>query len=56
MNWIFQDEGDKHLLFPGKKSICNAKKYIKTIKEVAIFPNVGHGIETYNKAVKDYLN
>ena len=44
-------EGDKDLLFPFQKSINNAKKHIKSLKEVKIFNNVGHGIETYNKAM-----
>lgn len=44
-------EGDKDLLFPYQKSIHNAKKRIKTLKEVKLFNNVGHGIETYDKAM-----
>ncbi|MDZ4668813.1 MAG: alpha/beta hydrolase [bacterium] len=44
-------EGDKDLLFPFQKSIDNAKANIKTLKEVKIFNNVGHGIETYDKAL-----
>ncbi|WP_018619517.1 alpha/beta fold hydrolase [Spirosoma luteum] len=44
-------EGDKDLLFPHKKSIANAKKHIKSLKEVVVFPDVGHGIETYDKAL-----
>jgi len=44
-------EGDKDLLFPFQKSIDNATKHIRTLKEVKIFNNVGHGIETYNKAM-----
>ncbi len=44
-------EGDKDLLFPYQKSIDNAKKHIEKLKEVEIFENVGHGIETYNKAM-----
>lgn len=45
-------EGDKDLLFPFQKSIDNAKSHIKTLKEVKIFNNVGHGIETYSKAME----
>ena len=44
-------QGDKDLLFPFQKSIGNAKKHIKTLKEIEIFENVGHGIETYAKAM-----
>ena len=44
-------EGDKDLLFPFQKSIDNAKSHIKTLKGIQIFNNVGHGIETYEKAM-----
>jgi len=44
-------EGDKDLLFPYQKSIDNAKEYIGTLKDVKVFENVGHGIETYDKAL-----
>jgi len=44
-------EGDKDLLFPFQKSIDNAKKHIKTLKETKVYNNVGHGIETYDKAM-----
>jgi pimeloyl-ACP methyl ester carboxylesterase len=43
--------GDKDLLFPHKKSVDNAKRQIKTLKETKIYNNVGHGIETYDKAL-----
>lgn len=43
--------GDKDLLFPYKKSIKNAKKHIKTLRDIRIFENVGHGVETYDKAL-----
>jgi pimeloyl-ACP methyl ester carboxylesterase len=43
--------GDKDLLFPYQKSIDNAKRKIKTLKETKIYTNVGHGIETYDKAI-----
>lgn len=43
--------GDKDLLFPYQKSIRNAKKHLKTLKEIKVFGNVGHGIETYDKAI-----
>lgn len=44
-------EGDSDLLFPFQKSIDNARAKIKSLKEVAVFPNVGHGIETDSKAI-----
>ena len=43
--------GDKDLLFPYEKSIKNAKKHIKTLRDIRIFENVGHGVETYDKAL-----
>ena len=43
--------GDKDLLFPFKKSVDNAKKYLALLKEVKVYHNVGHGIETYDKAL-----
>ncbi len=43
--------GDQDLLFPFQKSVDNAKKHLKTLKEIKVFPNVGHGIETYDKAL-----
>ncbi len=43
--------GDKDLLFPYQKSVKNAKKHIKSLKETKIYNNVGHGIETYDKAL-----
>lgn len=54
--------GDKDLLFPYQKSVENAKRQIKTLREIEIYHNVGHGIETYDKAlnyigekIKNYL-
>lgn len=44
--------GDKDLLFPFQKSIENAKKHIKPLKDIKIFQNVGHGIETYPMAMQ----
>lgn len=44
-------EGDKDLLFPFKKSIDNAHDRINSLKEVRIFENVGHGIETHKEAL-----
>ena len=45
-------EGDKDLLFPFQKSIDNARKYISTLVDVKVFQDVGHGIETYDKALQ----
>lgn len=44
-------EGDKDLLFPSQKSVDNAKAQLPGLKEVIVFPNVGHGIETYKPAI-----
>ncbi|MEO7989550.1 MAG: alpha/beta hydrolase [Chryseolinea sp.] len=44
-------EGDKDLLFPFQRSVKNAKDKISSLKEVKVFENVGHGIETYHKAL-----
>jgi len=43
--------GDKDLLFPYQQSIDNAKKHIEHLKDVKVYQNVGHGIETYDKAI-----
>jgi pimeloyl-ACP methyl ester carboxylesterase len=43
--------GDKDLLFPFQKSIKNAQKHIPTLKETKVYNKVGHGIETYDKAL-----
>ena len=45
-------EGDKDILFPFQKSIANAKEQISSIKDVIVFENVGHGIETYRPALE----
>lgn len=44
--------GDKDLLFPFQKSIDNAKLHIKNLKEIKVYPNVAHGIETYAPAIQ----
>lgn len=44
-------EGDKDLLFPFRKSIENAKQHLRFLKEIKVFNNVGHGIETYGEAL-----
>jgi pimeloyl-ACP methyl ester carboxylesterase len=48
---IYLLNGDKDLLFPYQKSIQNAKKHFGKLKENIVFQNVGHGIETYDKAM-----
>jgi pimeloyl-ACP methyl ester carboxylesterase len=44
--------GEDDLLFPFQKSVDNAKKRISQLKEVKVFNQVGHGIETYMPALK----
>ncbi|MGC4020448.1 MAG: alpha/beta hydrolase [Cyclobacteriaceae bacterium] len=44
-------EGDKDLLFPYQKSIENAKRRLTNLKDVIVFKNVGHGIETHRDAM-----
>lgn len=44
--------GDKDLLFPFQTSIDNARQHLPTLKEVKIFKDVGHGIETYKPALE----
>jgi pimeloyl-ACP methyl ester carboxylesterase len=44
--------GDKDLLFPFQTSIKNAEEKLKSLKEIKVFNNVGHGIETYSEALK----
>jgi pimeloyl-ACP methyl ester carboxylesterase len=43
--------GDKDLLFPFQKSIDNAQANLGSLKEVKVFDQVGHGIETFDKAM-----
>lgn len=43
--------GDKDLLFPFQKSLDNAQRLIPKLTETKVYKNVGHGIETYNKAL-----
>lgn len=45
-------EGDKDLLFPYQKSIANARRQIRSLKDVRVFADVGHGIETYPEALR----
>lgn len=44
-------EGDKDLLFPFQRSIDNARANLPNLKEVRVFENVGHGIETFSLAL-----
>lgn len=44
--------GDKDLLFPYQKSVENAKQKISTLKDVVVYKDVAHGIETYSEAIK----
>ncbi|HMW40012.1 MAG: alpha/beta hydrolase [Saprospiraceae bacterium] len=43
--------GNQDLLFPFQKSVANAKRQIRSLKDIQIFNHVGHGIETYDKAL-----
>ena len=45
-------EGDMDLLFPYQVSVANARDRIQSLKDVVVFQNVGHGIETYDKAIQ----
>ncbi|MBI3133259.1 MAG: alpha/beta hydrolase [Bacteroidetes bacterium] len=45
-------EGDNDTLFPYKKSIANAQRHIRTLKDTFVFNQVGHGIETYRPALE----
>jgi homoserine acetyltransferase len=44
-------EENQDLLFPYRKSVANAQKHLRNLKEIKVFNNVGHGIETYDKAM-----
>lgn len=44
--------GDKDLLFPYKRSLRHAQDQITTLREIQIYSDVGHGIETYHKALE----
>lgn len=49
-------EGDQDLLFPCQRSVENAKKKLLQLKGVTVYSNVGHGIETYQKAIAQIYN
>src|SRR5688572_813854 len=53
---VYLLEGDKDLLFPFRKSVANAQEKLPVLKEVKVFENVGHGIETYGPALKFISN
>jgi len=43
--------GNRDILFPYKKSVMNAKKYLSQLKEIIVVPNAAHGIETEPRAI-----
>jgi pimeloyl-ACP methyl ester carboxylesterase len=43
--------GDKDILFPYKKSVTAARRYLKSLKSIKIIPDTGHGIETSLQAM-----
>lgn len=43
--------GDRDLLFPYSKSVANAKKHLQNLREIKVYSQVGHGIETYREAM-----
>ncbi|MEM7374144.1 MAG: alpha/beta hydrolase [Bacteroidota bacterium] len=43
--------GENDLLFPYRKSLANAEKKLSHLKEVHLYEQVGHGIETYPQAI-----
>ena len=49
---VFLLLGENDLLFPFEKSIVNAQRELKSLREVITLPNVGHGIETYQEAIQ----
>lgn len=48
--------GEKDLLFPYKKSVDNAKDHVYSLREIKIFEQVGHGIETFQPALQQVKN
>nr|WP_294949143.1 alpha/beta hydrolase [uncultured Mucilaginibacter sp.] len=44
-------EGTADILFPYQKSVAAAKSKISSLKDVKVFDNVGHGVETYAQAM-----
>jgi pimeloyl-ACP methyl ester carboxylesterase len=45
--------GANDVLIPYEKSLKNAERWLSSIESVKVFPNVGHGIETYQPAIKE---
>lgn len=45
--------GANDVLLPYEKSLKNAKRWLSSIESVKVFPNVGHGIETYQPAIEE---
>jgi len=39
-------------LFPFQKSIDNGIKHLKHLKEITVFENVAHGVETHKEAMQ----
>lgn len=50
-NDVYVILGDKDILFPHRKSIDNASRWLTHLKEVVVVANVGHGIETSRTAI-----
>jgi len=44
--------GDQDLLFPFQTSRNNAERQIKSLRDIQVYPHVGHGIETYAPAMR----
>jgi pimeloyl-ACP methyl ester carboxylesterase len=50
-NAVYLLLGDQDILFPTAKSKAHAEALLSGLKPVEIFPNVGHGIETFRPAI-----
>ena len=44
--------GDKDMLFPYKRSVKTARKYIRTLRGICVLADTGHGIETTRRAME----
>jgi pimeloyl-ACP methyl ester carboxylesterase len=51
VNDIYLLLGDNDILFPSNRSVINAHRHLKYLKEYKVFKSVGHGIETYLPAI-----
>ena len=51
-NDVYVILGDKDILFPHRKSIENASRWLPNLKDVVVLANTGHGIETSRSAIK----